>query len=166
MSTAPFQLIWTDESNNVLTEQAFPIGFPGTTSVPEQLQVHTNAATLQTYETLTGVKFFLTGDADDLNIIQNIWPSLGGSTRPELNGGLDISFDFGQTYTRFDSTHGLETDPSSWIPLPAEAVGAQGTDETLDAFSTAHFILRYVIPPGATQFEKFDIRLALDFDII
>jgi hypothetical protein len=162
----PFQIVWSDVSNNILTAEAFPINFPGQSTTPAQLQVRSNAVTLQTYETLVGVKFFLTGDPDDINIVQNIWTTIGGSTRPELNGGVDISFDFGQTYIRFDITHGLESAPSTWIPLPAEAVGAQGADQTLGAFDTAHIIIRYVIPPGATQYEKFDIRLGIDFDIL
>lgn len=163
---APFQLVWSDVSNNVLNGASFPIGFPGTTSVPQQLQVKSNAAALQTFETLTNVKLFLTGDADDINIVQNIWPTLGGNTRPELNGGVEISFDFGRTYTRFDATHGAEADISTWIQLPVEAVGSAGAAQTLGAFDVAHLILRYVIPPGATQFEKLNISLALDFDII
>jgi hypothetical protein len=164
--SVPFQIVWSDVSNNILTTQSFPIGFPGTVSTPEQLQVRSNAATLGTYETLTGVKFYLTGDPDDINTVQNVWPTLGGTSKPELNGGVDISFDFGRTYTRFDTTHGYEADPGTFIPLPIQAVGSQGTAETLGAFDTAHLIIRYTIPPGATQFKKLDIRLAMDFDII
>lgn len=162
----PFQLVWSDISNNILTQTWFPIGFPGSSSAPLQLQVRSNAADLGTFETLTGVKFYLTGDPTDVNTVQTIWPSLGGTQRPELNGGLDISFDFGRSYIRFDTTHGLLTDQNTWIPLPAEAIGLQGADETIGAFDTAHLLVRVVIPPGATQFKKLDIKLALDFDII
>jgi hypothetical protein len=164
--SVPFQLLWTDASNNVLPIDWFPISFPGTVSSPIQVQVRSNAGALQTYETLTNVKFFLTGDPDDVNTVQNIWPFLGSVSKPELNGGYEISFDFGRTYTRFSTTMGLETDPSTWIPLPVEAVGSQGTDQTLGAFDTAHLIVRVVVPPGATQFKALDIRLGLDFDII
>ncbi len=164
--SVPFQLVWSDVSNNILTQQWFPIGFPATTSQPQQLQVRSNAAALSTFETLTGVTFFLTGDPIDVDTVQNIWPTLGGLTKPELNGGLDISFDFGRTYIRFDSTHGVEGIPNTWIPMPIEAVGSQGAAETLGAFDTAHLIVRYVIPPGAIQYKQLDIRLALDFDII
>lgn len=166
MPTPPFQLVWTDVSNNVMTQSWFPIGFPGTSSKPQQLQLRSNAAALQTFETLIGVKFFLTGDIDDLNIVQNIWPTLGGASRPELNGGVEISFDFGRTFTRFDAITGVEGDSSTWVSLPVEAVGSAGATETLGAFDTAHLIVRYVIPPGADQYQVFDIRLALDFDII
>lgn len=163
---APFQLIWSDVSNNVLTSTWFPIAFPATTSKPQQLQVKSNASALLTFETLTGVKLFLTGDLDDVNTVQNIWTSFGDVNKPELNGGVEISFDFGRTYTRFDSTHGLESDPSTWIALPVESVGTQGAAETIGAFDSAHFVVRYIIPPGATQYKKLDVRLALDFDII
>jgi hypothetical protein len=162
----PFQLIWSDVSNNILTKTWFPIGFPGTSSTPIQLQVRSNAADIGTFETLTGVKFYLTGNAVDVSTVQTIWPSIGGTDRPELNGGLDISFDFGRSYTRFDVNNGLQSNPNTWISLPAEAVGLQGADGTLGAFDTAHLLIRIVVPPGAIQFKKLDIRLALDFDII
>jgi hypothetical protein len=165
MST-PFSLIWSDVSNNVLTKSWFPIGFPGTNSPPLQLQVGTNTTSLSTFNTLIDVAFYLTGDITDIDTIQNEWPTLGGSTRPELSGGLDISFDFGSTYIRFDSTHGVESDPTTWITLPAEAVGIQGADGILGAFDLAHLLVRVVVPPNVTEFKKFDIRLALGFDII
>lgn len=164
--SAPFQLVWTDEFNVPLSAESFAISFPGNVSEARQIQVQSNAAALQTFETLINVKFFLTGDPNDVNIVQNIWPNLGGITNPQLNGGVDISFNFGQSFIRFDSTHGSEADPTTWIPLPVEAVGSQGAAETLGAFDTAHMIVRYVIPPGATQFKKLKVRLSLGFDII
>lgn len=162
----PFQLVWRDLSNNALTQAAFPIGFSNTTSIAQQVQVSSNAITLQTFETLANVSLYLTGNANDINTVQNIWPTLGPTNRPDLNGGFDISFNLGRTYTRFDQNHGLESNPATWIPLPIDAVGSQGSASTLGAFDTAHFLIRVVIPPGATQFGQLDIRLALDFDII
>lgn len=162
----PFSIIWTDVSGNVLPSASFPIAFPGTHSPPQQLQVSSNATALQTFETLIGVRFFLTGDANDVNIVQNLWPSMGGPSQPHLNGGYDVSFDFGSSYVRFDSTNGVEANPTSWIPLPVEAVGAQGIAQTLGAFDVAHLIIRVIIPPGAIQYKKLDIRLGIDFDII
>jgi len=168
-----FQLVWTDASGNELKGPDlpdgrvwFPVSFPNTTTPVQELYLRSNANIMGTFETLVGVKFFLTGDADDVNTIQNIWPELGGSTRPDLNGGFEISFDFGRTYTRFDSSHGVEGVPSTWIPLPVEAIGNQGAYETLGAFDTAHLLVRYIVPPGASQIQSFDIRLGTDFDII
>jgi hypothetical protein len=166
MSTPPFQLIWSNSFNVPITAAGFPVSFPGTTSTAQLLEVATNAITLQTYESLVQVGFFLVGDADDINTVQFVWPTLGGATKPQLNGGVDISFDSGQTYTRFDPTHGVQSNPSTWIPLPAISVGAQGTDETIGAFDISHFIVRYVIPPGATQFGILNISLGLGFDIL
>ncbi|HVI40920.1 MAG TPA: hypothetical protein VM577_09690, partial [Anaerovoracaceae bacterium] len=157
---------WKDVSNNVLEQAWFPIGFPNTTSKPQQLQVSSNAASLQTFETLTDVKLFLTGNTDDLQVVQSVWPNLGGPTRPELNGGYEISFDFGRTFIRFDTSHGLESDPLTWIPLPVEAVGVQGRAGTLGAFDAAHLIVRVIVPPGAVDYRKLDVKLAMDFDII
>lgn len=162
----PFLILWKDEFDNPVTQAIFPIGFPGTSSLPQQLQVQSNSATLGTFETLMGVKFFLTGDAEDINTVQNIWPFLGGSVNPQLSGGVDISFDFGQTFTRFDSNHGVEGNPSTWVLLPAEAVGIQGVAGVIGAFDLAHFIIRYVIPPEATQFGKLNVLISMGFDII
>jgi hypothetical protein len=164
--TTPFQLVWSDVSNNILTQSGFPIGFPGTSSQPLQLQLATNAVALGTFEILTNVAFYLTGDSEDVNIVQSIWTTLGDINHPERNGGLDISFDFGSTYIRFDQEHGMESDPTTWIILPAESVGAQGSDGILGAFDTAHFLVRMIIPSGATQFEKLNLKLSLGFDII
>lgn len=162
----PFKLIWSDISNNILSAGFFPVAFPGIVNQPQQLQVQSNASALQTFNTLVNVKFFVTGNPDDVNVVQNIWPTLGGTTKPELNGGLDISFDFGRTYIRFDPKNGVESKPKTWIPLPAEAIGTSGADQTIGAFDTAHLIVRYIIPPGANQYKKFNIQLALDFDIL
>jgi hypothetical protein len=162
----PFKLIWSDISNNVLSAGFFPVAFPGIVNQPQQLQVKSNAAELQTYNTLIHVKLFITGDPGDVNIVQNIWPTLGGPTKPELNGGVDISFDFGRTYIRFDPNHGVESKPNTWIPLPVEAVGTTGADQTIGAFDVAHLIIRYIIPPVANQYKKLNIQLALDFDIL
>lgn len=162
----PFQLIWTDASNNTLTQATFPISFPGVITPPQQLQVHSNAAALQTFETLIDVKFYLTGTAADVNTVQNVWTTLGPANQPQLNGGYDISFDYGQTYSRFNATTGVQSKPLTWIPLPAKAVGIQGANQTLGAFDIAHLMIRMVIPPGITQFQKMDVRLGMDFDII
>lgn len=162
----PFQLLWYDGSGNILPSARFPIAFPGVTSPPQLIQLRTNAIALQTYETLQSMAFFLVGDSDDINIVQNIWPSLGNSSQVGLNGGYDISFDSGRTFVRFDSTHGLLSDPSSWIPMPAKAIGSQGLDGVLGAFDTAHLILRVVVPPGATQYQSFNMKLGVSFDIV
>lgn len=165
MST-PFSLIWTDEFNNTLTTESFAICFPGNTSQAQQIQIRSNTAALFTFETLINVAFYLTGDADDINTVQNIWPTIGGTSNYQLKGGLDISFDFGRTYIRFDQTHGVKGDSSTWIPLPAEAVGYGAIAKTIGAFDTAHFLLRYVIPPNAAQFGKLNVALSIGFDII
>lgn len=166
MSTTPFQLMWSNNSDVQITTAGFPVAFPGTSSVAQQLQVRSNAMQLQTFETLEGVGFFLVGDTDDVNIIQNVWPAFGGTNEPQLSGGLDISFDNGQTYTRFDSTHGVKENSETWILLPQVSVGTQGTAATLGAFDTSHFIIRYVIPPGANQYGVFNISIGMGFDII
>lgn len=163
---APFQIIWLDGSGNPLPAAVFPIAFPGTTTPPQLVQMRSNAANLQTYETLEGVSFFLAGDPDDLNTVQNIWPTMGNASQSGLNGGYEISFDSGRTFVRFDATHGVRANQSTWISLPAEAIGSQGIDGVLGAFDTAHLIVRAVVPPGAIQFQSFSIQLGAGFDVV
>ena len=88
------------------------------------------------------MKFYLTGDADDLTLVQKTWPNLGfayNPPRPELNGGFQISFD-GINWTTFsikDPTltgsvgAGDQNDPTTWILLPASSIGVNGQDGTL-----------------------------------
>lgn len=169
----PFQIIWSDESGNELKGPDIPnglvwlpVGFPGTTSSIQSLQIRSNAQELQTFEILSNVKFFLTGNPTDVDIIQNIWPNYGDETKPELNGGFEISFDFGRTYIRFNSFVGVESNPDTWVLLPVTAVGSQGVNGILGAFDIARISVRYVIPPGVTQFQPFNASLGIDFDII
>lgn len=162
----PFIIVWLDGSGNPLPAAVFPIGFPGTTTPAQLVQMRTNAVHLQTYETLEGIAFFLVGDATDINIVQNIWPTLGSASQSGLNGGYEMSFDNGRTYIRFDATHGVQSDSTTWIQLPKEAIGSQGIDGVLGAFDTAHLIVRAVVPPGATQYQSFNIQLGLGFDVI
>lgn len=169
----PFQIIWSDNSGNEIRGPNIPngavwlpIGFPTTTSQIQSLQFRSNAQDLQTYEVLSNVNFYLTGNPNDVNTVQNIWTNYGGPTKPELNGGFEISFDFGRTYIRFNSNIGVESNPATWILLPTEAVGAQGIVGILGPFDIGRVIVRYIIPPAADQYQTFNISLGIDFDVI
>jgi len=161
----PFEILWSDGSGNPITNAWFPVGFPGTSSEAKGIQMTTNAISLQTFESLQDVQLFLTGDADSLEIVQNQWPVIS-STNTGLNGGYDISFDNGQTYTRFTPTAGLVSNPSTWITVPATAIGSGAIDGQLSAFDTAHFLLRVVVPPSATNFQVFNVVLSANFNIL
>lgn len=168
----PFQVFWTDASGNEIKgpdnptgTYMFPVVFPGTSSLATQIQMRTNARDLQSYETVQNVSFYLSGNATDVNTVQNVWPVIS-SSQSQLNGGFDISFDFGRTYIRFNNTTGVLGDPSSWILLPAEAIGSQGVDGQLGAFDSATMIIRLVIPPSATEYKILNIELGVDFDVI
>jgi hypothetical protein len=155
-----FSSTWLDNPT------VFPINFPGYTTPAKTLTLASSAKDNASFETLQSVKLYLTGDPTDIQTVQIIWPTLGGTSKPQLNGGLEISFDFGRTYTRFDSTHGLESNSTTWLTLPKSAIGLSGLDGTLGPFDQAQIMTRYVIPPGATTFKVFDIRLAIDCDIV
>lgn len=168
----PFELIWSDASGNEIKgpdlpagNYMFPVSFPGTTSASTQIQVRSNSSILLTYETLTNVKFYLTGSAADVTTVQQVWPNVS-ATQLQLNGGFEISFDFGRTYIRFDSNNGVKASPNTWVQLPAEAIGLQGSDGKLGAFDSATMFIRFVVPPSATQYKVLDIKLGVDFDII
>jgi hypothetical protein len=176
---ASLYLIW-QENGTVLTGQdssgnwinnneTFAINYPGNMTEAHILNVYSSAQINKTYNTLINVKLYLTGDAESLQIVQEFWPILGNGYVPfrtNLNGGFEISFDGGSNYTRFSTSVGYQQDPSTWITLPAISVGINGQDGVLGAFDIATLIVRFVIPPGSVEFQKLNIGLALDFDVI
>jgi hypothetical protein len=130
-----------------------------------------------TFDILSGVKFYLTGATADLAIVQSQWPNLGlafNPPRPELNGGLQISFD-GTTWTTFSTVEtgvsgsvgvGDQNDPTTWLLLPAISIGLSGADGTLGPYDIATMSLRCVIPDSVTNYQIFDINLAVDCDVV
>ena len=146
----------------------FPVGFPGTVGTPQVLTLQSSASAQGSLETFKNVRFYLTGDPDDLALVQGLWPVLGNAYSParaDLNGGFEISFD-GSNYTRFSNTVGLQSDPSTWLTLPAIAIGSNGADGVLGAYDTAQIFVRYNVPSVANIFKIFNIQLAVDADIV
>ena len=178
--TPPFNLTWSQNgsiirgyTNGAYVEGSlvFPVSFPGSISEPLTVTLNSSAQANGTYDILQNIKFFLTGDPDDLATVQGGWPTLGNAftpPRPEMNGGLQISFD-GSTWTTFvsgSSGVGDQNYPSTWIELPAVAIGAGGIAGTLGPFDIALFYMRYVLPATTTTYKVFDINLAVDCDIV
>jgi hypothetical protein len=170
----------------------FPISFPSITSDPQKITLISSALANGTFDILSNVRFYLTGTEADLNIVQGYtptdlpipeggwpigWPNLGlvgGNNNTELNGGLQISFD-GINWTTFSSVQagavgsvsvGDLSDYDSWVVLPAISVGLNGSDGIIGPFDTATMYLRYIIPPGADNYQLFNIALACDVDIV
>jgi hypothetical protein len=149
-------------------ELVFPIAFPGSPSVTEVITLQSSASEQGSLETFKNVKLYLTGDPADIAVVQGLWPTLGNAytpARPEMNGGLEISFD-GSTFTRFSNSVGLESDPSTWITLPAISIGQNGADGVLGAYDTAAMYVRYAVPSVASVYKTFNLQLAADADII
>jgi hypothetical protein len=176
---ASFYLIWQqngvtltgkDSSGNYINNAlVFNINYPGNLTEAQNISVSSSAQTENTFNTLTNVGIYLTGDPVSLEIVQQLWPTLGNGyypVRADLNGGFQISFDGGSNYTTFDPSTGVEGQPNTYITLPALAVGINGETGTLGAFDVANFIIRLIIPPGAVEYQQLNIALALDFDII
>lgn len=159
-------LVWTQGSGVLIgrvnlvfqeNEAIAGISFPNNETIPINVRMASSAHDLQTFDTFRNVKLYLTGDPDQINTVQTVWPSQGG--------GLFISYDGGRSYTVFSPTYGLESDPSTWVLLPAKSIGLGGQDGILGPFDSANFVLKYVIPEQATQFQIYDIALTADFDV-
>jgi hypothetical protein len=194
----PFGLMWYQSGvlihgGSIAGPLVFPVMFPGKTSPVQQVTLSSSAQTGGTFDVLSGVKFYLTGDPYDLNTVQGStpppqippptggwpigWPNLGNvftPQRPEMNGGFEISFD-GTSWITFSAVQssvpgsvgvGDQNDPSTWVILPATAIGLNGTEGILGPYDTATLYLRYVIPNSVTDYQVFDISLVADVDVV
>lgn len=168
MPTTPgVYLIW-DQGTGVLVGQVNlvfqenaaiqGITFPNNQTIPVNITLASSARDLQTFDIFTNVRLYLTGDSTQIATIQGVWPTQGG--------GLFISYDGGRTFVPFTTTYGYEADPTTWVLLPAAAVGLNGMDGILGPFDSANLVLKYVIPEQATQYQIYNIALTADFDVL
>jgi hypothetical protein len=149
---------WT---NNPLV---FPINYPGNSTLSSEVVLHSSSFVNTQNYNLKNVSFYLTGS--DSLAIQTIWPYIGDTytpTRPELNGGFEISFD-GNTWIRFNSGIGLQTNRSTWLTLSSLSTG-NGIDGLLGPLDTATLMLRYVVPSNITLYKVLDVNLAISFEV-
>jgi hypothetical protein len=157
-----YQLIWTANGIPATPEVYFNVSFPATTSTYITLIVSSPASTNNTTETLENVCFFL--DGVDAGLIQS-WTTLS-STQTTLNGGAQISFDSGNTWTTFNSSNGLKSDNSTWIPLPGTAISSIAQNGVLAPYDSGTILLRLVIPPSFSDYGVLSFLLGVDFDIV
>lgn len=167
MSTTPgFYLVWTQGTGVLIgkvngvfqqNEAVQGISFPGQQTTPLNVRMASSASQLQTFDTLRNVRFYLTGNPDEIAIVKTVWTTQGG--------GYYISYDGGKTYNQFNTTYGYKADPSTWVLMPAEAVGLNGQDGVLGPLDSANLVLQYIIPAQATQYQIYDIALTCDFDV-
>jgi len=121
-----------------------------------QLEGQSVTGNVQTY---SNIRLYLTGDSAAQ--VQQVWPALGG--------GYEISFDQGITWTLFDSDHGLESDPSTWVALKGSAVALGAPDGQLGPFpptNQAVLQLRLRVPFGVAQFGQYRLSLGIDLDVL
>lgn len=149
------------------------------------IELTTSAVMTGVMERLEKVRLYVTGNPDDVATVMSVWPFLGRQQgqprRDELNGGLEISYDGGRTWQRFkyaannadpdypnygNEADALGTDNTKWATIPVVALGLGATSGVLDPFTTARFLLRWKIPPGADQFHVFDVTLEAAFEIV
>lgn len=167
MPTTPgLYLVWTQGTGVLIgqvnlvfqqTEAVQGISFPSNGTIPINVRMASSARDLQTFDTLQNVRLYLTGDPTQIATIQTVWAAQGG--------GLLISYDGGRTYSTFSATYGYELDPTTWVTLPAVSIGLNGHDGILGPFDSANFVLKFVIPEVATQYQIYDISLTADFDV-
>jgi hypothetical protein len=166
LPTPGFYLTWTQGTAVLIgkvdlvfqqEEAVAGISFPGQSTIPINIFMASSARDLQTFDTLRNTRLYLTGNAAEIETVQTVWPPLGG--------GLFISYDGGRSYNLFSTTYGYQSNPSTWPIVPAQSIGLNGQDGVLGPFDSANFILKFVIPPQATQYQIYDISLTADFDV-
>ena len=178
----PFSLLWSQNGTlihggSVSKVLVYPAMFPGKTSLVQKISLTSSAQVNGTFEILNGVKFYLTGTDEDLDLVQGQWPNLGFAYNPprsEMDGGLQISFDGNNwiTFSRLDphiiGSQGIgdKDDPSTWLELPGVAIGLNGADGGLGPYDVATIYLRYVVPDSHLEYRIFDINLAVDCDVV
>lgn len=167
MPTTPgFFLEWDQGSSTLVgivdkvfqeQEAVAGISFPSNSTIPITVSLSSSARSLQTFDNLINTKLYLTGDPEQIQNIQTIWPT--------QNGGLYISYDGGKTYNVFSTTYGYESIPSTWPIVPAVSIGLDAEDGFIGPYASANFVLQYIIPPQATQYQIYDIYLGVSFDV-
>lgn len=133
---------WKDDTFN------FGVGFPDKITEARELQLQSSARRRRSYDILTGVELYLTGDPQLLSMITELWPALGC--------GIDLSQDGGATFQLIRGR----------VPLLASAVGMDAQDGELGPFDTARLVMRARIPGSYQEYGRLKFGLAIDCDVI
>lgn len=157
-----YKVIWTVNDVVSTSSTYLDVSYPSTTSKPISLVIASPAANTNTTEILTNVKFYL--DGSDATLLES-WASISG-TESSLNGGVEISFDNGITWTRFSSTIGKKSDTSTWVILPAVAISSLATDGQLMSYDRGKLLLRVIVPPSFSDYRIISFLLGTDFDVV
>ena len=143
----------------------YPINYPGGITPPQSVSLQSSSLANNQNYVLQNIYLYLTGE--DANTVQTVWPYLGNTSipvRPELSGGFEISFD-GISWTRFNSSIGVQNNRETWLLLSSESTG-NGVDGQLGPLDVANIMLRYVIPPGITLYKVLDVSLGINFEVV
>jgi hypothetical protein len=145
-----------DQTTGQFVEQDFVIGlaFPLSLTTPATAYLSTNSF-LTTNFLLANVKFFLTGDADTVALLQSWAPA----------AGLQISFDSGINWKTFSLAYGNAADPTTWILMPASAVSSIGADGQIGPFDTASLQFRLQAPPTLPSYGLYAVQIGVDCDV-
>jgi hypothetical protein len=172
-------LIWklngnTLKDGTINNPLVFPVVFPATVGTSQTIAMTSSATIDGTFSTLENVKLYLQGDPDQIDTLLNVWTNYGTNSvpqRPDLNGGIEISFDNGSTFTRLGSAPdgtriGFPDEQTTWITLPASCIVPGALAGTLGPVDIAMFSVRYIVPPLADQFQIFNVRIEVSFDVV
>ena len=157
-----YKVLWTINGSPATVDQYLSVSFPQSTSGPITLVVTSPAAAAGTMETLNNVKFFL--DGPDANLLQS-WTTIS-TTQTILNGGVDISFDTGITWTTFNSSSGLKSNNSTWILLPGSAISPTALDGQLSPYDSGTMLIRVRIPSSFSDYRVLSFLIGTDFDVV
>jgi hypothetical protein len=156
-----FSLQWFQNGTISNNSIYFNVSYPNRTSDVLTVSFQSPANNLGTQEILTGTSLYLDGEAASLLLS---WTTI--SNKANLNGGLQVSFDLGETWTTFSPTAGNKANKSTWILLPASAIGSLGVAGILNPYDSATISLRVVVPPSFSNYGVLNFNIGVDFDVI
>ena len=142
---------WTDE------DLVLGLANPNLVTAPIEVFLRSSAALSGSQEILNHVRIYLTGEDEDVTRLLDEWPAAGN--------GLEVSFDNGISWTRFNRAAGNPADPTTWIPLPGVAISSVAADGQLGPMDTAHLYLRLNV--GTVPDAIFSrIQIGIDCDVL
>lgn len=164
----PLGVVWRDavkvyrgyqSDGTLISEPCFHgVLHPGQTSIIKQIWLQSTCGIRQSQEILRKVKLYLQPPAELKTLLLTTWPS--------QSGGVDISFDRGVTWTTFSQTAGNPDSSSTWISLPAGAIGLSAAAGTLTPEDTAILYLRVRMPQQkGGDIVRYQFSLAVDFEV-
>lgn len=131
---------------------------PGDTSVLQEVWIQNSASIRGTKEIFRNARIYL--DIPDSLIPKYLetWPGQGG--------GVQISFDSGSNWITLSSTQGNPSDSSTWVGIPAAAIGSNAEAGVLNPNDVAVIWLRVKVPGQELEAGLYEFGLGIDVEVI